>query len=139
VRTSHGKLNEALDAYVKFLREKIIGIEPGKDEPIVGDPIGREGLDAELAHEMIGYSPEKLLAIANREFAWCDTELRKASREIGCGDDWKAAMEKVKQDHVPPGGQPGLVRDLALEAIRFVEDRNLVTIPRLPRTSGGWR
>jgi uncharacterized protein YdcH (DUF465 family) len=137
VRTSHGKLNEALDAYVKFLREKIIGIEPGKDEPIVGDPIGREGLDAELAHEMIGYSPEKLLAIANREFAWCDTELRKASREIGCGDDWKAAMEKVKQDHVPPGGQPGLVRDLALEAIRFVEDRNLVTIP--PLAADFWR
>jgi hypothetical protein len=137
VRTSHGKLNEALDAYVKFLREKIIGIEPGKDEPIVGDPIGREGLDVELAHEMIGYSPERLLAIANREFAWCDTELRKASRQMGCGDDWKAAMEKVKQDHVPPGGQPGLVRDLALEAIRFVEDRNLVTIP--PLAADFWR
>jgi hypothetical protein len=137
VRTSHGKLNEALDAYVKFLREKIIGIEPGKDEPIVGDPIGREGLDVELAHELIGYSPEKLLAIANREFAWCDAELRKASREMGYGDDWKAAMEKVKQDHVPPGGQPGLVRDLALEAIRFVQDRNLVTIP--PLAADFWR
>ncbi len=137
VRTSHGKLNEALDAYVKLLREKIIGVEPGKDEPIVGDPIGREGLDVELAHELIGYSPEKLLAIANREFAWCDTELRKASREMGCGDDWKAAMEKVKQDHVPPGGQPRLVRDLALEAIRFVQDRDLVTIP--PLAADFWR
>jgi Bacterial protein of unknown function (DUF885) len=137
VRTSHGKLNEALDAYVKFLREKVIGVEPGKDEPIVGDPIGREGLGVELAHEMIGYSPEKLLAIANREFAWCDTELRKASREMGCGDDWKAAMEKVKQEHAPPGGQPGLVRDLALEAIRFVQDRNLVTLP--PLAADFWR
>jgi hypothetical protein len=131
VKESHDKLNEELDGYVKFLREKVLGIEKGKDEPIVGDPIGREGLEAELAHEMIAYSPEELVAIANREFAWCDVELKKASREMGFGDDWKAAMEKVKQEHVAPGGQPGLVRDLALEAIQFVKDRDLVTIPAL--------
>jgi len=130
-RAAHDKLNEALDGYVKFLKEKVVGIEPGKDEPIVGDPIGAEGINAELAHEMIAYSPEELLAIANREFAWCDAELRKASREMGCGDDWKAAMEKVKQDHLPPGGQPALVRDIALEAVRFVQARDLVTVPPL--------
>jgi hypothetical protein len=56
---------------------------------------------------------------------------------MGYGDDWKAAMEKVKQDHLAPGSQPGLVRDLALEAIRFVEDRNLVTIP--PLDADFWR
>jgi uncharacterized protein (DUF885 family) len=136
-RVPHDKLSEALDGYVKFLREKVIGIEPGKDEPIVGDPIGRPGLDVELAHEMIAYSPEELLAIANREFAWCDSELKKASRQMGFGDDWKAAMEKVKQEHLPPGSQPGLVRDLALEAIRFVQDRDLVTIP--PLAADFWR
>jgi uncharacterized protein (DUF885 family) len=137
VRASHDRLCEGLDGYVKFLREKVVGIEPGKDEPIVGDPIGRAGIEAELAHEMIAYSPEELLAIANREFAWCDAELRKASREMGFGDDWKAAMEKVKQDHLAPGSQPGLVRDLALEAIRFVQDRDLVTIP--PLAADFWR
>jgi uncharacterized protein (DUF885 family) len=137
VRATHDKLNEALDGYVKFLKEKEVGIEAGKDEPIVGDPIGRAGIEAELAHEMIAYSPEELLAIANREFAWCDAELKKASREMGCGDDWKAAMEKVKQDHLPPGSQPGLVRDLALEAIKFVQDRDLVTVP--PLAADFWR
>jgi uncharacterized protein (DUF885 family) len=137
VRASHDRLNAALAAYGKFLREKIVGAEPGKDEPIIGDPIGRDGLEAELAHEMIAYTPEELLAIANREFAWCDAELKKASRDMGCGDDWKAAMERVKEDHLPPGGQPGLVRDLALEAIRFVEDRDLVTIP--PLAADFWR
>jgi hypothetical protein len=137
VRASHDRLNTVLDGYVKFLREKIVGIELGKDEPIIGDPIGREGLDAELAHEMIAYSPEELLAIADREFAWCDAELRKASNEMGFGDNWKAAMEKVKGDHLPPGGQPGLVRDLALEAIRFVQERDLVTIP--PLAADFWR
>jgi hypothetical protein len=137
VRSSHDKLNEGLDAYVKFLREKVLGIEAGKDEPIVGDPIGRDGIETELAHEMIAYTPEELLAIANREFAWCDVELKKASREMGYGDDWKAAMEKTKQDHLPPGSQPGLVRDLALEAIKFVQDRDLVTIP--PLAADFWR
>jgi hypothetical protein len=137
VRASHEKLNAALDGYVRFLREKIVGIEQGKDEPIVGDPIGREGLEVELAHEMIAYSPEELLALANGELEWCDRELRRASREMGFGEDWKAAMEKVKQDHLPPGGQPGLVRDLALEAIRFVKDRDLVTVP--PLAADFWR
>ncbi len=137
VRSSHDSLNEALDGYVKFMREKLVGFEKGKDDPIVGDPIGRAGLEAELRHELIAYSPEELLAIANHEFAWCDAELRKASREMGLGDDWKAAMERVKQDHLAPGSQPGLVRDLALEAIRFVEDRDLVTIP--PLAADFWR
>jgi uncharacterized protein (DUF885 family) len=137
VRASHDRLKAALDAYVAFLREKVVGAVPGRDEPIVGDPIGRDGIEAELAHEMIAYTPEELLAIADREFTWCDAELRKASREMGCGDDWKAALEKVKADHVPPGGQPALVRDLALEAIRFVQDRDLVTIP--PLAADFWR
>ena len=134
-RASHDKLKEALDAYVKVLREKVIGIEAGKEEPVVGDPIGRTGIEAELDHEMIAYSPEELLAIANREFAWCDAELRKASREMGFGDDWKSAMEKVKQDHLQPGSQPALVRDLSLEAIKYVEDRDLVTVPALAADS----
>jgi uncharacterized protein (DUF885 family) len=136
-RASHDRLVEDLDAYVGFIKEKVIGIEAGKDEPIVGDPIGRESLEAELAHEMIAYSPEELMGIANREFAWCDTELRKASREMGFGDDWKAAMEKAKADHLPPGSQPALVRDLALEAVKFVQDRDLVTIP--PLAADFWR
>jgi uncharacterized protein (DUF885 family) len=136
-KASHEKLGTTLDDYVKFLKEKVVGIEPGKDEPIVGDPIGRDGLNAELAHEMIAYTPEQIIDIANREFAWCDSELKKAAREMGFGDDWKAALEKVKQDHLPPGSQPGLVRDLELEAIQFVRDRDLVTVP--PLAADFWR
>jgi uncharacterized protein (DUF885 family) len=130
-------LSDGLDGYAKFLREKVVGVEPGKDEPIIGDPIGRDGLMAELEHEMIAYTPKQLIDIANREFAWCDAEWKRAAREMGCGDDWKAALEKVKQDYVEPGRQPELVRDLALEAIKFVSDRKLVTIP--PLAADMWR
>ena len=104
---------------------------------IVGDPIGREALLVELAHEMIPYSPEELASIAEKELAWCEAEMIKASRELGCGDDWKKALEQVKTRYVEPGKQPALIRDLALEAIEFLEKRDLVTIPPLAKES--WR
>ena len=129
----YAKADSALARYAKFLNETVVGIRPGQAEPMIGDPIGAEGLKADLAYEMIPYSVEELLAIAEREFAWCEAEYRKAAQEMGYGDDWKAALEKVKQSYVPPGGQPALIRDLALEAIAFVEDRGLLTVPPLAK------
>ena len=57
---------------------------------------------------MIPYTPEELIAIAETEYAWCETEMKKASREMGFGDDWKKALEKVKNIYVEPGKQPQL-------------------------------
>jgi hypothetical protein len=120
--------------------------EPAADGPrrrpkdtneIVGRPIGREALLAALAAEMIPYSPEQLVEMANREYAWCEAEMKKAAREMGLGDDWKAAVEKVKTLHVPPGGQPKLIRDLTLEAIDYVSGKGLVTVP--PVAAETWR
>ncbi len=131
-REPYKQLSTALDDYGKFLHEKIAGIDPrATDEPVIGDPIGRDGLIEDLEHEMIAYTPEELLAIAEREFAWVDGELKHAARDMGLGDDWKAALEKVKEDHVEPGQQPTLIRDLALEATRYVQEHDLVTIPPL--------
>jgi len=123
----------AVTAYLEYLQKTVIGVRPGEAEPIIGDPIGVDGLRADLAYEMIPYTVEELIAIADREFAWCEAEFRKASRDMGLGDDWKAALERVKQSYVPPGDQPRLVRDLANEAIAWVEERNLVTVPPLAK------
>ena len=128
---SYQKADSALDRYGKVLRERIVGVKPGDDEPIVGQPIGRAAVLEDLQHEMIAYTPEELLAIAQREFAWCEAELKKAAREMGLGDDWAAALERVKQDHVAPGAQPALVRDLEREAEQFVVQHDLVTVPPL--------
>jgi hypothetical protein len=104
-RESCKQLATALEDYGKFLREKIVGIDPkSKDEPIIGDPIGRDGLLADLANEMIAYTPEELIAVAEREFAWVDAELKRAAREMGCGDDWKAAMEKPSRTTLSQAG-----------------------------------
>ncbi|MFO7261993.1 MAG: DUF885 family protein [bacterium] len=127
------RVDSALVAYGRYIRRELAGIREGEPDPIIGDPIGAAGMAADLAHEMIAYSPQELIAIAERELAWCEAEMRKAAREMGFGDDWKAALEKVKTLHVAPGQQPAMVRDLAYEAVAFVEERDLVTIPPLAK------
>jgi uncharacterized protein (DUF885 family) len=109
---------------------------PGDDE-IVGDPIGREGLVEDLAAEMIPYTPEQLIEIGNREYAWCETEMKKAARELGFGDDWLKALDSVKNKYVAPGGQPAMIRNLALEAEAYLKAHDLVTVP--PLASDIWR
>ncbi len=129
-------LDQALQNYGSFLREKVVGLKPTDENAIVGNPIGRQALLSELAYEMIPYTPEELIALANQEFAWCDAEMKKAAKELGY-DDWHKALEYVKNLHVEPGKQPAMIRELALEAIKFVEDRDLVTVPPLAKES--WR
>ena len=105
--------------------------------PIIGDPIGAEGLATDFRHEMIPYTAPELIAIAEREYAFSLAEAKKAAREMGFGDDWKAAMEKVKNTYVEPGKQPDLIRDLARQAESFFDQHDWVTIPPLARED--WR
>ena len=104
---------------------------------IIGNPIGRNSFIALLNDEMIAYTPEQIEAIAMREFAWCDAEMIKASHQMGFGNDWKKALEKVKNAYPPLGKQPELVYELANEAINFVEQNNLIDVPELAKE--GWR
>jgi hypothetical protein len=127
------RADAALEAYVRSLRERVVGIRPGEEDPIIGDPIGDAGLREDLLYEMIPYSPAELVRIAEREFEWIDAEMRRASRELGFGDDWKAAVEHVKNLHVEPGQQTALTAMLAQEAIDFLEARDLLTIPPMAR------
>jgi uncharacterized protein (DUF885 family) len=127
----YNSVDASLQSYQAFLLDKLVGIKPDDKTTIIGDPIGREALLQELEYEMIPYTPEELLQIANKEFAWCEVEMKKASREMGFGDDWKKALEAVKQHYVEPGKQPALIRELALEATRFVQQNKLVTVPPL--------
>ena len=134
------KTDSALARYARTLRERVVGFKPGTAQnagPIVGDPIDAEGLKEELAYEMIPYTPQELIAIAEREYAFSLQEIKAAAREMGFGDDWKAAMEKVKNTYVDPGRQPDLVRDLAKQAQDFFDQHDWVTIPPLARED--WR
>lgn len=125
-----------LETFASTVREKLVGIEPG-DDAIIGEPVGRTGLIAELEAEFIPYTPEELVGIAETEYRWCEKEMKKVSRTMGFKDDWKAALEAVKNEYVPPGRQPELIRNLAIEATEFVEKHDLISIPRV--ASETWR
>src|SRR5262245_43689829 len=119
-----------------FQRPGATQARAGDNSDIIGDPIGRDALISELQYEMIPYTPEELISFAEKEFAWCENEMKKASRDLGYGDDWKKALEHTKNTYVDPGKQPQLIRDLALEAIKFMDDHDLVTVPQLARATG---
>lgn len=135
--TPYKATDDALGKYSTFITEKLVGIKSDDKTTIIGDPIGREALIDELKFEMIPYTPEELVEIANKEFDWCEAEFKKASREMGFGDDYLKAIEAVKQKYVEPGKQPELIKKLAYEAIEYVEKNDLVTVPKLARD--GWR
>lgn len=159
VANPYQKLDEAMRRYATTIRTRIVGIQPAPvvaagaqggagaaaaprnaaaaNEPIIGDPIGAEGLATDLRNAMIPYTADELIAIAEKEYAFSLAEAKKAAREMGLGDDWKAAMEKVKNMYVEPGKQPDLIRDLANEADAFFAKHDWVTIPALARED--WR
>ena len=140
VKRPAGRVNEALGKYAKLIKEQLVdraNKKPQGPDGLVGDPIGAEKLLEELEREMIAYTPAELVQVARREFAWCDREMASASRALGYGDDWRKAQDHVKNLHVKPGDQPKLIKELALEAEKFLEERKLLTIPPLCKET--WR
>ena len=125
------RLAAALADHAEAIRTRHVGDTP--DRVVTGDPIGEEGLRAHLANEMIPYTAEELIAIAEAEFAWMEEELVRASGEMGFGDDWRAAQEAVKDRAVEPGRKPAVVRELERESVAFVEARDWIGIPPLAR------
>ena len=56
------------------------------DSGIPGPARGRDGLIQDLSEAMIPYTPEELIALAEKEFAWCDR-----------GDDEGVARDGLRQ------------------------------------------
>jgi hypothetical protein len=131
------QFESAMKEYAVFLREKMAGVPAGDKVTIIGNPVGRQALLDQLSDEMIPYTPEELIAMARQQMAWCRQQMLQASREMGYGDDWRKALEKVKTEYVEPGKQPQMIHDLAIEGEDFVEKNHLVTVPALARE--GWR
>ena len=125
--------------FIRTTAERMLAraaVPPQSDVPrktdasgIAGAARGRQGLLFDLADEMIPYTPEELVVLGYRELEALEKEMRKASREMGFGDDWKAAVEKVKTMHPPPGGKPAAVRAMLYEAIDYLRRRDLITVP----------
>jgi uncharacterized protein (DUF885 family) len=137
VAQPYKQTDDAMKDYATFLREKVAGIAHDDKTTIIGTPVGRDALLAQLSDEMIPYAPEELIAMAKEQMAWCKQQMLAASRELGYGDDWHKALEHVKNTYVEPGKQPQLIHDLAVEGTEFAEKNNLVTVPELAKET--WR
>lgn len=131
------KLDASMKAYAKGLREHYTNSVKDDGSGIIGKPIGREALEKQLAFEMIAYSPEELIKEAEKQFAWCEKEMLKASNELGFGNDWKAALEMVKETYLPAGAWPEEVARLGEEAIGIMEKNDWITVPEMAKET--WR
>ncbi|KUJ10735.1 uncharacterized protein LY89DRAFT_700656 [Mollisia scopiformis] len=136
VSKPYEKIDEEMKSFAAFVREELVGIKPGDSDAIVGEPIGREGLLADLEAEMIPYSPEEIIRIGEQEYIWCEAEMKKASHDLGY-DDWREALQYVKNLYVPPGQQTLLARHLANEAVDYVKKHDLITVPKIAEET--WR
>ena len=135
VPKAYKELDQSLTAYTSGFQKKLPPAD--KSGIIARKPAGREEMINLLTYEMINYTPEELIQIANKEFAWCEQEMIKASTEMGFGNNWKAALEKVKNSFVPPGKQPEAMLQLYQQSVDFLKKHDLITIPPLAEETWG--
>ncbi len=132
------ELIKAITSYEELLKDHFSSTLAKDDgSGIVGKPEGRHALINRLQYEYIPYTPEELLQVGEEQLAWCRNEMITASRDMGFGDDWRAALEYVKDQYVPAGEQPEMINRLAEEAIAFIEVNDLLTVPELAKET--WR
>ncbi len=137
VPKSHDRLQEKLKEYKELIAAKT-DLKPFDDgSNIAGKRVGKEVLNKMLKDEMISYNADELLKIADKEWQWCVSELLKASKEMGFGEDWKKAQEKVKNSYVPEGKQPELINELYDKAMNFINEKQLIDIPPLADETWG--
>lgn len=76
VQEPYRRAQKEFQTYPALIREELVGFNTNDEDAIVGDPIGRKGLLADLEAEMIPYSPEELIDIGEKEYVWCENEMK---------------------------------------------------------------
>lgn len=138
MKIPYASLEGKLKAHEEFLRTDYSENSVKDDgSGIIGQPIGRDALIENLKLEFIPYTPKDLIAAAEKQFEWCKAEMIKASEEMGFGTDWKKALEHVKNTYVPPGEQPEAITKLYDHSVKFIEERDLITIPEMAKENWG--
>jgi len=137
VEMPYNALDEKLEEYSEALKSHFdSSLQMDDGSGIFGRPIGSEALAAEFRSEMIPYTAEELIDLAWKEFEWCQKQLEISAKKMGF-DNYMEAIEKVKNTWLDPGEQPDLINFFAEEAIEFLEERDLMTIPDLAKET--WR
>jgi len=132
-REAHERASAALKDYATALRRYIAGIEPGEAPIQAGEPVHAEGLRAHLAVEMIPYTPQELIEIGRQEFNHVIKLMKSVSKDMGYGDNWKAALEDTKELAPPPGEAPWAIFDIVKYEMEYIESLGTITLPPLSR------
>ena len=132
-RKPYAEADAALAVYADAIRSELLGVKPGEKAPILGDPVLEAGLQADLAVEMIPYSPRELIAIGEQELAWVETQFRVVSKRMGHGEDWKAALEHTKELAPPPGEAPAAIFEIARYSEDYIAKQHGITLAPLAR------
>ncbi|KAF2162463.1 hypothetical protein M409DRAFT_27087 [Zasmidium cellare ATCC 36951] len=129
-------LSEAIRGLVRLLQRKSGNNMDTSAGDIIGQPLGRKAILDELEAECIPYTPEELVEIGEREFAWCEAHMVLATKALGFRDP-REALEHTRNSFVNPGEQIHVVHDLASEALNYVVALDLITVPDIAKDC--WR
>lgn len=113
-----GRAREAVERYVRFLREELLGRSDGSFV------LGREGYDFHLRNDhFLSFGVEELERIGRSEF--------ERTKELLSALDpgWRDTLERMKKDHPAPGELVEVYRREVARARRFVVERGIVGIP----------
>jgi uncharacterized protein (DUF885 family) len=91
--------------------------------------LGREKFEQKLKHEEgITLSPERLLAIAERELQLLQEEFRAAAGRVNGGDPI-TVWRKAKEQHPDPGGLVKVAQEQVRELAEFLQRQSVVSVP----------
>jgi uncharacterized protein (DUF885 family) len=117
----------AIAKYIKHLESKA-------PDRAVSYAIGKVNYEARLKYdEGIDLSTDALLAIARREIQKTKTEFQKAAAEIDSKRDALAVWAEVRSNHPKEGALAEEAQKQLDTLARFLEERELVTLPAGPR------
>ncbi|MEW6208624.1 MAG: DUF885 domain-containing protein [Acidobacteriota bacterium] len=117
----------------KAIADYIKHLERMKPDPAATFALGRENFEAKLRHdEGIDIPSEALLKIAYRELHHSQEEFRRAALQIDRRRDPSQVWMDVQRDH-PRAGTLVIEAQKQLETLRrFIEEKNIVTLPDSP-------
>lgn len=105
-------------------------LEKMKPDPLTSYAIGRQHLEAKLRFdEGIEIPVSTLLKIAYRELSATQEEFRRAAAKVRPGADALRVWSDIQREHPPAGALADEARRQLDELVRFIREKQLVTLP----------
>jgi uncharacterized protein (DUF885 family) len=115
----------AIEAYGVFLKNELLAKSRGDFAT------GAEHFNFKLEKEhMLPYKSEEILAYGYEAKHSTEEDLKRIARQIDPNRSWVEIVDEVKNTHPPAAGLLAAYRGEMERAKKFVQDKNLVSVPR---------